>query len=354
MAGHDVIVVGGSAGAIEALTTIISGLPDRFLATLLVVLHTSPVGNSKLADILARTSSLPIAIAQNGDLLKRGQIYVARPDYHLLVGQGELGVSHGPKENGFRPAIDPLFYSAARSYGRRVIGVLLSGALDDGTYGLQIVKEHGGIVVVQHPDDALVANMPLSAIQNVEVDHILKAINIPSLLVQLTDDSVSTNETHSLPRQEKAVTSPTLQIAGAHSGQLNGPPTVLTCPECGGTLWENEDGKVLRFRCHTGHSFAAESLLGQQDGKLEAALWNAVRVLQERAILRRQLADRMTQQGAKQVATEYAKRAKAAEQDAATIRNLLVQNTEPLSGKPKRHRARKSLKPARGGRRSTA
>jgi two-component system, chemotaxis family, protein-glutamate methylesterase/glutaminase len=354
MAGRDIIVVGGSAGAIEALTAIISGLPDRFPAKVFVVVHTSPTGSSKLADILARTSPLPVAIAQDGAPLKPGHIYIARPDYHLLVGQGEMGVTHGPKENGFRPAIDPLFYSAARTYGRRVIGVLLSGALDDGTYGLQIIKEHGGIVVVQHPDDALVANMPLSAIQNVEVDHILKAINIPSLLVQLTDHSVATPEGHASAHQEKAVTSPTLHVAGAHSGKLDGPPTVLTCPECGGTLWESEEGKMLRFRCHTGHSFGAETLLGQQDGKLEAALWNAVRVLQERAILRRQLADRMGQQGAKQVAAEYAKAAKAAEQDAATIRNLLVQNTEPLSGKPKRHRARKSPKPARGSRRSTA
>src|SRR5262249_23748837 len=157
--------------------------------------------------------------------------------------------------------IDPLFYTAARSHGERVIAVLLSGALDDGTYGLNVVKERGGIAVVQRPGDALVTSMPLTAIKNVAVDHIARTKEIPSLLVELVDQSAQSKEQSHMAKQEASVSSPQLHAWGSTTPPLNGPPSVLTCPECGGTLWELEEGKVLRFRCHTGHSFSVESLV---------------------------------------------------------------------------------------------
>jgi two-component system chemotaxis response regulator CheB len=186
MPGHDVVVIGGSAGALEPLTTIIRQLPRRLSACVLVVLHSSAEGNGMLPAILERSASLPVAFARNHDPIVPGHIYVAVPDFHLIVTASGLRVVHGPRENGFRPAVDPLFMTAARELGPRVIGVILSGGLSDGACGLGVLKRHGGLAIVQDPDDAIVRSMPENALKVDDVDYVLKASEIASTIGRLT------------------------------------------------------------------------------------------------------------------------------------------------------------------------
>ncbi len=185
MPGHDVIVVGASAGGVEALDRLVAALPDDLPASLFVVLHVPPTGRSALPDILRRHCRLPVAHAIDGEAVKPGQVYVAPPDQHLLVADGQVRLGRGARENGHRPAIDPLFRSAAREYGPRVVGVVLSGVLDDGTAGLAAVKAGGGVAIVQEPADAMYPAMPQHALENVAVDHVLAAGEIAAALDRL-------------------------------------------------------------------------------------------------------------------------------------------------------------------------
>ncbi len=353
MARCDIVVVGGSAGALEGLVKLLSGLPARFPAAVFVVIHSSPDSAGMLPQVLGRAGHLRVDQARDGEKIENRRVYIAPPNRHLLVGHGRVQVTRGPKENGFRPAIDPLFYTAASAYGPRVVGVLLSGAMDDGTYGLMVIKEHGGTAVVQHPEEALVPMMPMSAIQNVEVDHIVRAKEMPRLLGQLVRESAEDEEGPAVAKQEPGAMTPALQPWGAHTEKLNGAPSVFTCPECGGSLWELTEGNVLRFRCHTGHGFSTESLLTLQDGHLENALWTAARVLQERAVLRRQLAERASDRGLDRLANDYLSQAEDSEKKAGVLRELLSQNgpaikaAEAAASKTKPKLRRKPARPKR-------
>ncbi len=321
MSGRDLIVVGGSAGSLAPLATIVQGLPVPFPACLLVVLHSSPEYVGNLPRILSRVTRIPIATATHDLPIKPG-ILVAARDHHLIVTPEVIRVTHGPKENGFRPAIDPLFRTAAHSYGPRVIGVLLSGALDDDVYGLRAIKTEGGLVVVQDPDDAEIASMPRNAIEHVDVDYILTAVAIAPLLTREIG----------LPRQgEVAMGGSDLddpQLPGnktdiADMNSMLGPPSGLTCPDCGGALWQIEDGNLVRFQCHVGHHYSPESLVMQQDQRVENALWTAVRALEERAELRRRMASQTEAAGLSAVSETFAEQARSAESQANEIRDVL-------------------------------
>lgn len=185
MAGHDIVVIGGSAGALGPLKNVVSGLPKEFPAAVFVVIHVWPGAKSMLPDILSRSGPLPAAHAKDGESIQPGRIYVAVPDCHLLLGRGHVKVRRGPKENLHRPAIDPLFRTAAHNYGGRVVGVILSGGLDDGTAGLLAIKRHSGIAIVQDPSTATAPGMPASAMEHVDIDHVLSVSEIPDILVQL-------------------------------------------------------------------------------------------------------------------------------------------------------------------------
>jgi two-component system, chemotaxis family, protein-glutamate methylesterase/glutaminase len=286
---RDIIVIGASAGGVETLAALVGGLPAELPAAVFVVLHLLPTAHSVLPDILDRAGPLPAGPAASGDEIERGRIYVAPPDHHLLLMPNGIQLTRGPRENGHRPAVDPLFRSAARAYRERVVGVVLSGALDDGTAGLRMVKRMGGATVAQDPGDAAYPSMPASAIANDSVDCVAAIAEMPDLLCRLVDASIEIPARSDADDGAYAVASPDRSDDEPTNGDLTG----LTCPECGGALWEHldEDGYV-RFKCHVGHAYSPDSLEAAQSAGLEMALWSALRTLEERGDLFRRLARR--------------------------------------------------------------
>ena len=326
--GRDIIVVGASAGGVQTLQELMRGLPADLPAAVFIVVHTSPSSPGILPQILDRAGPLPVEHARDGEPIRHRRVYVAPPDHHLLVRDGVMRVTHGPKENGFRPAVDPLFRTAARSAGPRVVGVVLSGGLDDGTIGLTHVKHHGGIAVAQDPIEAVFPSMPQSAIDNVEVDHVLPIAKVAALLTRLAIEPVPEGAL-GMARPSEVEDEADVAEAGKATllmGTQPGPPSALTCPECGGSLWELKDGKLFRYQCHVGHSYTAESLMAEKNGELESVLWSALRALEENAALKRRMADRAMggPPSLRKLGGRYEKDAEEIEKRAAVLREMLT------------------------------
>jgi two-component system chemotaxis response regulator CheB len=250
---------------------------------------------------------------------------VAPPNHHLIVLPGRIELAKGPRENGFRPAADPLFRTAAESYGPRVVGIVLSGFLDDGTLGLREIKEHGGIVIVQDPRDALSPSMPESAIRHVKIDHVLPVLEMPRILLELVSSNPNGGRDMSRRRKRK----PDPAVAADLSQTVDGPPSAFICPECGGSLWELKDGELLHYRCHVGHAYTADALIAGQDGAVEEALWTALRTLEESAGLRRRYAREARTRKQNYLASNYEQRAEQIEDRAGVIRQVLLRRDLP-------------------------
>jgi two-component system chemotaxis response regulator CheB len=332
MPGHDIIVIGASAGGVEALTHLIAGLPHDIPAAIFVVLHISPHGTSVLPSILRRAGRLPVQHAADGDEIRTGHVYIAPPDLHLLIRGDKIRLSRGPTENASRPAIDPLFRSAATSYGPRVIGAVLSGVLDDGTAGLIAIKRCGGIAVAQNPDEALFDGMPRSAIEHAFVDFIVPVAEMAAIFDRLAREPVELHEgtTPMAGEMENEVRIDDMDEAAMHTTVEEGPPSALTCPECQGALWELHEGDLVRFRCRVGHAYSAETLLAEQSDALEAAMWQAFRALKESAALARKLGDRSAARGSDRVTEQFRQQEREAEERAAIIRQALLRGTTAL------------------------
>jgi two-component system chemotaxis response regulator CheB len=290
----DIVVIGTSAGGIEALRELVGGLPADFPAAVFVVLHTSPDSPGILASILERAGELSAVCVSKAEAIKPGCIYVARPDHHLVIARGLARATRGPKENRFRPAVDPLFRSAAQAYGARVIGIILTGGLDDGTVGLAAVKKLGGTAIVQDPQDALAPSMPLSALAHVEVDHCVPLAQMAALLTRLTTAEVQEKGVLAVPEQIRIEVDIAKEHNALEAGVMSlGAPSIYACPECHGVLLqvksEAEQGH-LRFRCHTGHAYSMHSLLAEMNERTEESLGSAVRAIEEHVLLLRHLA----------------------------------------------------------------
>ena len=324
---------------------IVQALPAGLEASVLVVVHSSSNGQGVLAQILQRISSLSVGFASEGEALVHGRIYVARPDLQLIVGPNSLALTHGPRENGFRPAIDPLFRTAAREHGPRVIGVILSGALSDGTYGLSMIKHYGGIAIVQDPKDAVVPSMPESAIRYVDVDHVLPAAEIGPLIDRLIREPAKGKRRSDMPRpNEPDPQLPSQQTEVRDMTKLYGPPSALSCPDCGGSLWEIKDGRVVRYQCHVGHQYAPENLEAGQRDAVDGALWGAVRLLEEQVELKTRMANRAAEGGLAMVAKGFTEGAQDARRQAQRIRSVLLngdthENAKSIDSARKRTRA---------------
>ncbi|HEY7614743.1 MAG TPA: chemotaxis protein CheB [Gemmatimonadales bacterium] len=319
MARREIVVIGGSAGAIESVTEIVCGLPAGFPAAVFIVVHVPGSVSSALPRILSRAGALAAVHPENEAPIEPARIYVAPPDCHLFIEDDRIRLSRGPKENGHRPAIDPLFRSAAHHYAGGVIGVLLSGNLSDGTAGLLGIKQRGGIAIVQDPDTALYSGMPRSAVERVPIDHVVPVTAMAKLLVRLTSEAAPPWRV----AMEPSRTDDSLDEVSLGDPRTQGIPSTMSCPECHGVLWEHRDSDVLRFRCRVGHAFTEEALLALQAEQLEAALWTALRVLEEHSALSRRLAARASHRGHSHVASTFTEHAMDAEHHASTIRSEL-------------------------------
>jgi two-component system chemotaxis response regulator CheB len=280
-----VIGIGASAGGVDVLLKLVSALPGDLPHAICIALHVPPTGKSMLAAILDRRSELRVETAQGGERLRAGSVYVAPPDRHLLIGDGGVTVGRGPKENGVRPAVDPMLRSLAGAYGPAAVAVIVSGALGDGADGARAVADAGGTVIVQDPDDALVASMPERAIEAVGTpDAVLTAVEIGRAIGDLGDKRVEMRDHVPIPPPEDMIEESRNRPAG--------PATGFTCPECHGALWEVGAGDMLRYRCRIGHAYSEDALFVEQGSAVEAALWSALEVLEERAELLRKMAAR--------------------------------------------------------------
>jgi two-component system chemotaxis response regulator CheB len=324
MPNHDIIVIGASAGGGETLKHLMRDLPGDLPAAVMVVVHVGQQSPGYLPLILAKAGKMPVKTAQDQESLRPGHIYVARTDHHLLVERERLRVVRGPKENRHRPAIDPLFRSAAWSHGPRVVGLVLSGTLDDGTAGLWAIKSCGGMAVVQDPADALFPGMPENALRNVEVDHCLPLAQIPALLTELAHQPIKEMPPVLAPERLKTETQFAMLEKEMQDMKGMGKLSAFTCPSCNGSLWELQDGELIRYRCHVGHAFSTESLLAEQSETVETALYAALRALEEKAAILRRLAERYQNQ-LPSFQADYEGRAAQLDQQANAIRSLLNQ-----------------------------
>jgi two-component system chemotaxis response regulator CheB len=317
MRGHDIVVLGASAGGVELLLDLVPELPAALPASVLVVVHTAPDFLSPLPQLLSRRGPLPAVHPLHGDALLPGRIYVAPPDTHLRLAPGYVEVVRGPKENGQRPAVDTLFRTAARVYGPRVIAVVLSGYLDCGTAGLLSVKARGGVAVVQDPATAVARDMPESAIRRVAVDHVVTPAELPGLLVRLVAEPAAA------PAEEVPPEIEALEDGGPPAGDV-------VCPLCHGALTEAEVRDFSQFRCHEGHTFSLPSLAREQGDATERALWAAARSLDEGA----SMSERLATGGEPALRERFLERAQLQRRHAEAIRRLLLAGSAPYAPAP--------------------
>jgi two-component system chemotaxis response regulator CheB len=327
----DIIVVGASAGGLAAFKTLVAQLPDGLPATIFIVWHIAPDYPSLLPQILAQVAALPVAHAVDGEPIETGRIYVAPPDRHLLVEPGVVRLSRGPKENRFRPAIDVLFRSAARSYGARVMGVVLSGTLDDGAAGLYAIKERGGIAVVQDPCDALHPSMPRAALSTVAVDYCLPIIDIGALFSHLVNQTIIPKPENMVSEEMDIEVGVARQDNGLELGIMKlGQLSPFTCPECHGVLLQLKEGNLLRFRCHTGHAYSLNTLLAEITQSIEEILWDGIRTIEASEMLMVHTAEHLRDLNEHEVADLLLQKAEDAKQRANLVRQA-VTSDEVLS-----------------------
>jgi two-component system chemotaxis response regulator CheB len=318
------IVIGGSAGGLEALVRIVKDLPPDLPAAVFVVIHCSPDHPSFLPEVLSRNGQLPAAYAVDGEDVGPGRIYVARPGYHLAVAGGRVRAWFGPKVNMFRPAIDPLFRSAAEHHGPRVIGVVLSGGMTDGVAGLLAIKRDGGVAVVQYPSDAPYPNLPRSALAAVGAEHAIPFAEIGGLLRELVAGPVDAGAGTMLDTITKAEESSRRDLEAQARGERAGQVSLFSCPHCGGVLRQTEESRLAEFLCHIGHAYEGEALLVAQGETIETTSWNLMRALKERVVLARELAALARRRGDAAAESRLAGLATNAERQLAFVEGELL------------------------------
>ena len=346
---RDIIVIGGSAGSIPPLKSLVSSLPADLPAAIFITVHVSAESPSLLPAILTRAGQIPAVHPLNRQPIMKSTIYVAPPDQHLLIEDGCVLSSRGPRENLHRPAIDPLFRSAARAYGPRVMGIILSGLLDDGSSGLMAVKLRGGATVVQDPAEATFPEMPERAWKYAGAQYVLPVEEIQALLVNSANGANGQTarahrtlpEAHQSHKKEEqsamSVTKPAdkaLAVEAQNADLQNPPvkeqvgrPSPYACPDCHGVLWETQEGTLLRFRCRVGHSYTMDTLNVAMSKSTEDTLWASLRALEEKADLLRRMASRAEERAA----ARYEEEAQACENHAAAVREMLAGGADVLA-----------------------
>ncbi|HEX8545334.1 MAG TPA: chemotaxis protein CheB [Cytophagaceae bacterium] len=325
---RDIIVIGASAGGMESMISLLSYLPENFDASIFFIFHMG-AGTSglHLQKTLRKSSKLKCKLAHNNEVIRKAHVYIAPPDHHMLIKDNKILINYGPRENRFRPCADTLFRSAAANFNSRVTGIILSGMLDDGTAGLSIIKQCNGIAIVQDPEEATFAEMPLSALKNVAVDYCLPVKGIAEKLVELLSDPLPLEtEVPHVIQQEAA-------ISERIFGEMNdvnkiGKKAPYICPDCGGGLWEVDNAGLKHYRCHVGHTFSEAGLLRNHQENLENALWVCLRMMEERRTMLFNMAETEKSKARVSTASSFKEKADEMESHIQTIRQVLFSETK--------------------------
>lgn len=327
---RNVIVIGASAGGVEVLKSLVRQLPRDFPASIFIVTHIPAHYPSKLPEILGRNCELPVAHAVDGEKIRNGHVYVGPPDRHMMIDHEHVRLTRGPKENNFRPAIDVLFRSAALSAGSRVTGVVLSGILDDGSAGLYAIKSRGGRAVVQDPSDAPYPDMAINAMKIVEVDHCVAVSEMGILLTTMANEP-AVDAAGPVPEAMELEVKIALNYNAFEQGVMGlGELTSYTCPECRGAVAQIKDGKLTRFRCHTGHAFTLNTMLVELTKSTERSLWVTLEKIEEAELVLNHIARHLKEEGDDESADVVLKKSKNEKHRAKLVRELLL-NYEILS-----------------------
>jgi two-component system, chemotaxis family, protein-glutamate methylesterase/glutaminase len=318
----DIVAIGGSAGSGAVLRKIVGGLPGDLPASIFISTHIPPNGAGFLSDILSSNAHLPVSQAIDGQPIERGRIYVAAPDRHMLLLGDTIRLGLGPRENMARPSIDPLFRSAALTFGSRCVGVVLTGMLNDGASGLAAIKARGGTAVVQHPLDAEADQMPLAALEATEVDYVASADDLAGTLREVIGSDAGPSHPASDALRLEVEIAAGARLGSAHLLDL-AEPSALSCPECQGVLSEIRDSRPLRYRCQIGHGFTAEFLASRIDD-VDEAIRVAMRIMEERVTLVERMARDARDNGRAAVAELYESRAEEYHRYATTLRDAAV------------------------------
>ena len=331
---RDIVVIGASAGGVSALLELVKALPANFPAPIFVVQHIAPDSPSILPQLLSSVSALKARHPQNGEIVEPGVIYVAKPDHHLLLEGNQVLMTRGPKENRFRPSVDALFRSAAYTYGPRVIGVVLTGYLDDGTSGLWSVQRMGGLAIVQDPHDAEQPSMPTNALEFVQADFLVLLAELGPLLVRLTMELAPGKPRLSAAQLDLLKIELTIakQGGGFELGIIEkGLLTPFTCPDCHGALTQLIEGNLIRYRCHTGHAYTVSALLSEVTESVESLLYQAMRGLEETKMLLHNIGMHFTETLQTRVAELFFRKADQTGQQARVVHKSILRH-EAMSG----------------------
>ncbi len=301
-----IIVVGTSAGGMNALIELVSQLTENIDAAFFIVMHLSRTSISDfLVHRLQPHTSLKCAVAKEDTAIEKGHIYVAAPNQHLLVKKNKIILGRGPEENRWRPSIDVLFRSAAAAYSSRVIGVVLTGSLDDGTTGMLAIKRSGGTCIVQDPNEAEYPDMPLSVLNNMEVDYCIPLHQMGETIFEIT----KLNPEEIAAPQDVIIESEIAErvVVDYENVKQLGVKSIYACPDCGGGLWDinKQNGKPDRYRCHIGHSYSEKDLVVKQGEILESTLWTALRIMEERRTLLKKMEDDNNKKGLSKMGASY-------------------------------------------------
>ncbi|CAH0999772.1 Protein-glutamate methylesterase/protein-glutamine glutaminase [Neolewinella maritima] len=334
---RNIVVIGASAGGLEAILAIVEELPEDLGAAVFVVQHIPSYARSNIDRVIQSHTKLRVTQPIDGSRIEPNTIYIARADRHLMVEPGRVVVSKGPRENRFRPAVDALFRSAAHAYRDRVIGVVVSGALNDGSSGTWTIKRFGGTSIVQDPDEAMFSDMPRETMQYTEVDHVLPASQIGQLLGTLCRKEITPSTGNGHSEEEAAKVELEIAVAkganGMKMGILDiGNPSSLACPECHGVLAKFQEGRLLRFRCHTGHAHTVESLLASVNDNVEKSMWEVMRGMEESKVLLDTLAEQMEHAQDYEMAAVYRQRAAASQEQAVRVQLAIEESDLSAAG----------------------
>ncbi|MBB4078443.1 two-component system chemotaxis response regulator CheB [Lewinella aquimaris] len=333
---RNIFVIGASAGGLEAIISMVKALPDDLPAAIFIVQHMPPYAQSNLGTILQHHTNLEVKRGEDGEVVRSGVIYMASADRHLIVEDNRVVVSKGPRENRFRPAVDTLFRSASVCYRERVVGIVLSGVLNDGTSGMWTIKRYGGTAIVQDPEEAIFPDMPSGVMQYTEVDHVLRADEIGKLMGSICRERIVPTSGGAGLTDEKL-----LQIEigigkgdnGLMMGLLeHGGPSPLTCPECHGALTQFEEGHLVRYRCHTGHAHTGDSLLNSLRDNLEKSMWELMRGMEEARLLLERMADKIQEGLGDELAQQYRERALRFQRQAVDVQRMIITSDPSYSG----------------------